>query len=81
MRAWRPAPGLLAGLGYNGRGVAMSNVMGRALAERALGADARGLPFPITPIAGFPFHAFKDIGVGVALRWMRLRDGFETVRA
>ena len=30
-----PAPGLLAGLGYNGRGVAMSLVMGRVLAERA----------------------------------------------
>ncbi|MEM7223169.1 MAG: FAD-binding oxidoreductase [Pseudomonadota bacterium] len=75
-----PAPGLLIGLGYNGRGVAMSNVMGRALAERALGAEASSLPFPITPITGYPFHGFKDLGVGVALRWMKLRDGLEMSR-
>lgn len=32
-----PAPGLIAGLGYNGRGVAMSHVMGREMAQLALG--------------------------------------------
>ena len=75
-----PAPGLLMGLGYNGRGVALSNVMGRTLAARALGADGDSLDFPITPISGFPFHGFRDLGVGVALRWMKLRDDLETAR-
>lgn len=76
-----PAPGLMIGLGYNGRGVAMSNVMGRTLAERVLGADPDSLPFPITSISGFPFHAFKDVGVRAAMQWMRVRDRLELSKA
>ena len=36
-----PEPGIFAGLGYNGRGVAMSNVMGRVLAQRGARPDGR----------------------------------------
>ncbi len=45
-----PAAGLLAGLGYNGRGVAMATTMGRLLARRALGAPVVELGFPVTPV-------------------------------
>src|SRR5260370_22992068 len=51
------APGLLAGLGYNGRGVAMATVMGGLLARRALGTPAAELGFPVTPLPPVPFHA------------------------
>lgn len=72
-----PAPGILAGLGYNGRGVAMSLVMGRVLAERALGADPDGLPFPVSPIHRLPFRDIQVIGAGVAMRFLRIRDNME----
>ena len=72
-----PAPGLLAGLGYNGRGVAMANVMGRALAERALGKDATALPFPVTPVRPYPFHGLTGVGIPLAIAWMGFRDRFD----
>ncbi len=72
-----PAPGILAGLGYNGRGVAMSLVMGRILAERALGADPHLLPFPVTPIRRMAFRDIQTIGAGAAMRFLRFRDNME----
>lgn len=72
-----PERGLLSGLGYNGRGVAMSHVMGRILAERVLGAKADDLPFPVTPISPFPFHRFHTVGARVATGVMKLRDRIE----
>lgn len=73
-----PKPGLLVGLGYNGRGVAMSNVMGRVMAERVLGAAADALPFPTSPIKGIPYHALQVGGLGTAIWFMRLLDYIET---
>ena len=52
------APGLWAGLGFNGRGVGIGTLFGRLLAELALGARPADLPFPVTsmrPIPGYPF--------------------------
>ncbi len=73
-----PKPGILVGLGYNGRGVAMSNVMGRVMAERILGAQADALPFPTSPIKSIPFRSVKMRGVGTAIWFMRLLDYLET---
>ena len=72
-----PQAGLIMGLGYNGRGVAMSNVMGRILAERVLGADSASLPFPVTTISAFPMHAFHTAGTRIATQWMKIRDAIE----
>ncbi len=72
-----PAPGLVAGLGYNGRGVAMSLVMGRVLAERALGADPGRLPFPVSPVRPMAFRDVQVAGAGLAMTAMRLRDRLE----
>lgn len=72
-----PAPGLLAGLGYNGRGVAMSLVMGRVLAERALGAEPAVLPIPTTSIGRMAFRDTQVLGAGIAMRFLRLRDQLE----
>ncbi|MBY8976562.1 FAD-binding oxidoreductase [Rhodobacteraceae bacterium NNCM2] len=72
-----PEPGMIAGLGYNGRGVAMSLVMGRVLASRVLGADPSTLPFPVSRIESIPFRDTQVFGAGLALNWMRLRDRIE----
>ncbi|MEJ6392845.1 FAD-binding oxidoreductase [Gymnodinialimonas sp. 2305UL16-5] len=73
-----PKPGLLVGLGYNGRGVAMANVMGRVLAERAMGAAPETLPFPITSLAPIPLRNAKVFGLPHVIRWMRFLDKIET---
>lgn len=72
-----PAPGLVAGLGYNGRGVAMSLVMGRVLAERLLGVAPEGLPFPLSPIQPMAFRNLQIVGAGFAMSAMRVRDKLE----
>jgi glycine/D-amino acid oxidase-like deaminating enzyme len=73
-----PKPGLLVGLGYNGRGVAMSNVMGRVMAERVLGADANSLAFPVTNIPRVPLRPVKMAGMSTAIWFMRMMDYLET---
>lgn len=72
-----PEAGVFAGLGYNGRGVAMSNVMGRVLAERVLGKARDELPFPTSPIRTYPLHRFHEIGARALMWWMRARDRHE----
>ncbi len=72
-----PEPGLLAGLGYNGRGVAMSIVMGGILAERILGAAEDALPVPTTTVRPVKFRDTQVHGAGLAMSWMRLRDRME----
>ena len=73
------APGLLAGLGYNGRGVAMATVMGRLLARRALGAEVTELGFPVTPVLPVPLHSLSRLGARAAIRYLRFVDGLARV--
>ena len=68
----QPAPGLLATLGYNGRGVALATLTGREIA-RYLTDDAPPL-FPFTPIKAIPFHSFWKIGVLAEIFRGRLLD-------
>mgnify|MGYP001950899045 CR=1 FL=1 len=73
-----PQKGILVGLGYNGRGVAMSNVMGRVMADRVIGVDADALPFPVSPISKIPLRSVQMAGMGTAIWFMRLLDYLET---
>jgi glycine/D-amino acid oxidase-like deaminating enzyme len=73
------APGLLAGLGYNGRGVAMATVMGRLLARRALGTPVVELGFPVSPVLPMPFHEMSAIGARAAMQYLRCVDGLARV--
>jgi len=66
-----PAPGLLAALGYNGRGVAMGTAMGRQLSRRIQG---KRVDMPVTPIRPIPFHRFWRIGVEAKIIQGRIRD-------
>lgn len=72
-----PEPGLLAGLGYNGRGVAMSLAMGKVLADRALGMAAADLPFPVSKPDPMAFKRVQEFGAGIALAAMRIADNRE----
>jgi glycine/D-amino acid oxidase-like deaminating enzyme len=74
------APGLLAGLGYNGRGVAMATVMGRLLAARALGTPVLELGFPVTPVLPIPLHAFSRLGVRATIGYLRGVEALSRLR-
>ncbi len=68
------APGLIAGLGCNGRGVAMASAMGAELADWVLHRDADRLAIPITYPKRIPLHRFHSIGVRALLGWREMLD-------
>jgi glycine/D-amino acid oxidase-like deaminating enzyme len=74
------APGLLAGFGYNGRGVAMATMMGSLLSRWALGEPAAELGFPVTPVDPLPLHVFSQLGARVAVQYLRTLDGLARMR-
>lgn len=69
-----PETGVLAALGFSGRGIAMTSVMARTLVKKALGADDNTLPFPVSPIHPIPFHWAARQVVPLAAPAMTLRD-------
>lgn len=71
------APGLVAGMGYNGRGVAMGSMMGNLLADHLLSDTALESAFPMTQPDKYKMHAFHNIGVSTAIKWYTLRDYLE----
>jgi len=79
-RLHEPAPGVFIGLGFNGRGVAMSSVMGRALAARLLGGSAADAPFPATAITPRPFHRIMAGVLPLAAPMLILADRLEDRR-
>jgi glycine/D-amino acid oxidase-like deaminating enzyme len=66
--------GMAAGLGYNGRGVAMATAMGKVLADWALGTPHADLDFPMTPLRKIPFHPFYPLGVEARATYYKLLD-------
>jgi glycine/D-amino acid oxidase-like deaminating enzyme len=74
------APGLLAGFGYNGRGVAMATMMGLLLSRWVRGESAADLGFPVTPVDPLPLHVFSQLGARVAVQYLRTLDGLTRVR-
>jgi len=69
-----PRPGVLIGLGYNGRGVAMATVMGKLLADRALGASRAEIGWPVTPVAPIPLHRWRLPAMALVVHWKRFQD-------
>ena len=76
-----PEPGVLAALGFSGRGIAMTSVMARALVHKALGGSDDALPFPILPISPIPFHALTKAALPLGAPAMTLRDTLDTMFA
>ena len=72
----RLAPGLLAGLGCNGRGVAMSTVMGRVLSECVLESKT-SLDLPLLEVRKIGFRNLKSFTIPYGLPilgWLDRRD-------
>jgi glycine/D-amino acid oxidase-like deaminating enzyme len=68
------AEGVYAGLGYSGRGIAMSTGMGKVLASRARGTPMEELPVPATPVKPLPLHALTIPIARLNLGWLRWQD-------
>ena len=76
IRLCKPAPGLLAATGFNGRGVALSVSLGKAMAAHL--ANGKQLPIPPSPtIPNLPFHALHRIYGGLGIQYYRLRDALD----
>ncbi len=75
------ADGVICALGCNGRGIGLSTAMGKLLAERLLGMDARAMPLQPIAMLPFAFHAFRTLGVAVATRYHGLRDKIDKSRS
>lgn len=69
-----PEPGILAALGYSGRGVLMTSVMAKTLAAKILGADTSDLAFPISPIKPIRSHNVLRTVLPLAAPIMTIRD-------
>ena len=66
-------PGLLACLGYNGRGVALSTAMGAQLARKLANPDYE-IDMPVMPPKPIRFHRLWPIGVRAVIAKARLLD-------
>ncbi len=73
-----PAPGLTAALGYSGRGIAMTSVMGRALTRKVLGDAESSLPFPVEAVSPIRFHAPLKAMIPMAAPAMSLKDALDS---
>ena len=69
-----PAPGMIAAMGYNGRGVAMATAIGREVARRILGASDAEMNMPITTLKPIPFHALWRSAVSARVAYGRIQD-------
>ena len=68
------APGLFAGLGYNGRGIAAATMMGRDLATLVRGATGAATVFPLVPLRPLPWHRAAPALVRALVQVYRLHD-------
>ena len=73
----RLAPGLLAAIGFNGRGIALASLVGRDVARRIAGFPESELFLPVTELRPIRFHAAMRPLVSTLIDWYRLRDALE----
>lgn len=66
----QPAPGLLATVGCNGRGIAPNTFFGHMLADMALGKTDH-LPLPLKAPRGYPLRSVKMTAYDLAMRLYR----------
>jgi glycine/D-amino acid oxidase-like deaminating enzyme len=58
------APGVHAGMGYNGRGVAMATMMGKQMALAVTGEQS---DMPLEPMSRIPLHGLRQLGLSYRL--------------
>jgi len=74
------APGLFAGLGYNGRGIAAATLMGRDLASLVGGANDAQTVFPLTPLQPLPWRRAAPALARALVEVYRARDAIDELR-
>jgi glycine/D-amino acid oxidase-like deaminating enzyme len=68
------APGLYAGLGYNGRGIAAATMIGRDLSMLVCGKGDDATVFPVTSLRPLPWHAVAPTLIRGLVQAYRVRD-------
>ncbi len=68
-----PAPGITIAVGCNGRGIALCTSFGKHVAER-LTRETAVFPYPVSPLAPFPFHGLQRCYIGAGVAWYSLLD-------
>ena len=71
------SPNVMAGLGFNGRGVANATVMGTILADWALDVREDQLDFPVTSARRIPLHRLRAMGVAITVGAFRIMDRYK----
>ena len=66
--------GIAAGLGYNGRGVAMATAMGKVLGDWASGVPNSDLDFPVSNLRKIPFHGLHRLVVEATIARYKFMD-------
>jgi glycine/D-amino acid oxidase-like deaminating enzyme len=79
-RLYEPAGGILAGLGYSGRGIALATIMGRELARRAMGAGPSDFLFPISDVRPIPLRWLARGVVHGLMTLYRFQDTLDAAR-
>ncbi len=74
-------PGLYAGFGYSGRGLAAATLMGRDLARAASGGDVRDLSFAVSQVAPILGGRLAPLGIATMIRGWRLLDRLDEGRS
>jgi len=72
----QPAPGVIAALGYNGRGVAFATALGLAIGAH-LADRTQPLPLQLSRMAPLPVHGLHPVYGEWAIDIARLRDALE----
>ena len=72
--------GVIAGLGYNGRGVAMAHVMGKILADAATGMPSDDLPLPLVSPSTYKRRLIQKTGLTPYLHFARGFDRLDSYR-
>ena len=65
--------GVLAPIGCNGRGIAMSTVAGEMAAGLIMGLPQEQSPIPVSGPRSFFFHRFRNMGIAAHVLLSRLR--------
>ncbi|MBS7700921.1 MULTISPECIES: FAD-binding oxidoreductase [unclassified Chelatococcus] len=68
------APGFIGGIGCNGRGIALTAMLGEVLADAATGTPLADLPIPPASPRAIPFHAFAQAAPSFAIAQAKWHD-------
>lgn len=71
------APGIVAALGCNGRGLAIGTMLGREIADYFSGKAAEDLLLPISPITRIPLYEYRAQLVPALVNYYRIRDALD----